>query len=191
MMRMNKILTALLTIVILVASACEKEKADRSGDITQENGWALIEVRTNLDELAPKVVATLSGDQLQQLGMTPEQVTGLLVENAVNIETIFPCEDDDTYYFNDDGTMTYDKGGRACFPNAPEDEGFFRGTTTWSRDENRLTITDEEETYEYTILELSDTILDIELETVFQEQSLGIYYDEEMLRVRLRFFARD
>lgn len=171
-------------------NACNKDKVDLSGDITYADGWALVEVQTNLDDLAPKVVASLSGDDLARIGLNPSQLTALLLETAANLETIFPCEDDDTYFFKPDGKLVFDKGGRACYPNAPEQEGFFRGMTTWVQDGVQLTITDEEETYMFNILKLSANILQIESETVFQEQRFGISYDAEKLRFKLTFFVR-
>lgn len=67
-----------------------------------------------------------------------------------------PCDADDVQIFKENGIYTFDEGATKCDPNDPQSED---GTYELSADGKALTIYDQEDTINMTILEINESMM--------------------------------
>ncbi len=184
----------ILVALLFLLGACDKSKVvvnEITGDITIDAGWSLIEISTNLDELAPDIVASLTDEEVEKTGLERLYIRSLLVSLGQLLETLELCERDDVYTFEEPSqSLIFDNNNSPCDANMPADnDSLFSGDMTWELNGNILTIQDSLGTYVFSVITLTDDQLVIESILQYEDQDLGIIYTGESVKTTITFAA--
>lgn len=123
-----KKLLFILSFVMLFVSACKEDKTNK--ELLTDTDWQI-----TAWTVSPAI-----------LGIT---------DWYANLE---PCEKDDSFSFNSDGTATIDEGATKCEVSDPQTS---TGTWTLNADETMVTIVDDGITQEWEIVDLTSDLLKI------------------------------
>lgn len=142
---MNKIIFSKLfflsLIVISFASSCKKDEDPTRTELLTNKPW--------------KITA-----QVVNPGI--DFGNGTVITNIYDL--ISDCDKDNTNKFNTDKTMLYDAGALKCSANEPQ--SVVSGTWSLNSDETIISITEDGDTFNATILELNDNTFKISFSEV-------------------------
>ncbi|QQS27941.1 MAG: DUF5004 domain-containing protein [Sphingobacteriales bacterium] len=123
-----KKLLLILTVIMVLVSSCTEDKSNT--ELLTGTDW-----RITAWTVSPAI-----------LGIT---------DWYANME---PCEKDDSFSFNSDGSASIDEGASKCDPDDPQTE---TGTWSFNSDETLLTIIADGETQSWEIIDLTNKVLKI------------------------------
>jgi len=123
-----KKLLLILTVIMVFVSSCTEDKSNT--ELLTGTDW-----RISAWTVSPAI-----------LGIT---------DWYANME---PCEKDDSFSFNSDGSASIDEGASKCDPDDPQTE---TGTWSFNSDETLLTIIADGETQSWEIIDLTNKVLKI------------------------------
>lgn len=123
-----KKLLLILTVIMVFVSSCTEDKSNT--ELLTGTDW-----RITAWTVSPAI-----------LGIT---------DWYANME---PCEKDDSFSFNSDGSASIDEGASKCDPDDPQTE---TGTWSFNSDETLLTIIADGETQSWEIIDLTNKVLKI------------------------------
>lgn len=182
-------LLSFLAVATLTFTSCgnddDNEVKFAETDLTIDAGWNVTRIETNLDDLAPIIVAAIDSTQLN--GLEPGFVEALFTNAAKELETLQDCEKDDLYKFMEAGTISYSDAETKCDPNdADSTDAVFTDNTTWTLSGDQLTIKDGDDTTIFTIKTLDETNLVVEALEDFEDDTFTVDIDEKVL-LRISF----
>ncbi len=104
--------------------------------------------------------------------MTVDPAIDWFGTQVTNIYAQLPtCVKDDLTIFENTGKVKFDEGATKCDPSAPQT---LQGLWTLSVDEKTISITDEEGTESWEIVEMSNSQIKVEYEA--EDEDLGVTY---------------
>ncbi len=188
-MRKHRIFFLLAICLTLFFATCKKDDTPSftEADLTVANGWSIIDAEANLDVIAPSIAASIPEEDLGFF--TRAMITALFISADAELETIEVCESDDVYIFLAGGTINFSNGGTVCDPSgSAQSDAIVPSNTTWSLEGRRLTLVTSGETHVFTIKDLTDTRLVIEISEKFDDNTTGFSTDDDLV-IRYTFRA--
>lgn len=163
----------LLFVIGIFASSCKKDDGASTTELlTNEGGWTWNSFSDNSEDIIDQIV-NLQLQTFPEEARTPELEalikTGIMLEIELSLESALqPCDEDDAFVFNSDGTVTVLSGDMKCSSSEPDEAD--GGTWALSNNDSQLTLTDAlNDSFTYSIGSISSSKMELEIRQNFGE----------------------